>query len=327
MGQQILNLSGQSRILLDEDLLASSFDRTSRYFIVSQIIKNLIKEKNKKVLDVGGLGSILPRLVKQKVNILDVDENDDPNYIQGNAMNSDVQDGSFDAVVTCDTLEHIPSKERMRFIQELIRISKDYVIICAPFDQSGVAEAEDDMNRLYGRLSGRDHRWLKEHIEIGIPSVSETEKVLRNAKVNYVKFGHTDVQSWRCLIELNFLAECIESDSLRRHVAEINKMYNASLIYRDFSNTPYRLFYVISKNNAIKFDEVLPGDAKQILLEKVHEVYADITCQTGLELMKKREITAKYEELERYKDSLKKELDNIHASKTWRLLKRIMPSS
>jgi len=95
-----------------------------------------------------------------------------------NARGLPFADAQFDFVLAMDVVEHVPPAARERFIRELVRVSRGWVILSAPC--GGQAQAYDA--RLYGWLrarTGTDHRWLREHLELGLPEAAELEGMIR----------------------------------------------------------------------------------------------------------------------------------------------------
>ena len=82
-----------------------------------------------RVLDVGGYPGTLRHFLSEdnfELSVLDVVPDDDsiPGYMQGSGMELPFGDGSFDVIFSLDTLEHIPGRERDRFLAELKRVAR-----------------------------------------------------------------------------------------------------------------------------------------------------------------------------------------------------------
>ena len=54
------------------------------------------------------------------------------------------KDNSFDVAVSCDTLEHIPKKDRLTFINEMARVCRKGVVLCAPLGTAEQKGGPDD---------------------------------------------------------------------------------------------------------------------------------------------------------------------------------------
>jgi len=82
------------------------------------------------------------------------------------------KDKSFDVVVSCHVLEHIPVKDRDVFLDQLCAKAKKSVILHNPFKVDGVDETE----RLQLHIDIIDAWWAKEHLECSLPSVESIKE-------------------------------------------------------------------------------------------------------------------------------------------------------
>lgn len=117
------------------------------------------------ILDVGGgqgqLASFLPAsasycLVEPTVN-----------GISGTSL--PFPDHSFDYVVSCHVLEHIPVEDRMLFLDQLLSKSKRGVILLNPFHVEGTYV--DERLKLFIEITGAE--WAKEHLACSLPKVQD----------------------------------------------------------------------------------------------------------------------------------------------------------
>lgn len=123
------------------------------------------------VLDVGGQTGVLARFCTQApVIALNVDTSGDVRYA-GEVFPFGSR--AFDAVVSLDTLEHLPRKLRMSFVSECIRVAKTFVLIAAPVGTPAHAAYEERIDGLYYRVYGVFNRWLHEHIFYGLPTATD----------------------------------------------------------------------------------------------------------------------------------------------------------
>ena len=78
------------------------------------------------------------------------------------------QSGSFDCTVCMDTLEHIESSDRNRFLRELMRVTRRRMYIGCPMGSQ--AEKEDKALQQYYRAQrGESFPFLDEHVANGLP--------------------------------------------------------------------------------------------------------------------------------------------------------------
>lgn len=155
----------------NEDIYALPIDQYSRQKWAS-IIAEELREKGSvlKIIDVGGYkGKTALFQERDKVTICDLFDVNEEGYVKGDGNKLPFSDEEFDIVMSFDTYEHVPRQKRERFISELIRVSKEGVVLAAPFDTSkrSVSKAEVELNNYYVKLYNAEHRWLKEHIDYG----------------------------------------------------------------------------------------------------------------------------------------------------------------
>jgi hypothetical protein len=87
-------------------------------------------------------------------------------------------DGSFDFVLSMDMLEHVPAGARGEILRELIRVTREWLMVTVPCGE--VARQYDARLRQWLKTRmGMDHPWLREHVEIGLPDAEEIEVEIR----------------------------------------------------------------------------------------------------------------------------------------------------
>lgn len=278
-----LNLDGPL-LKIPNSISSASFDYVSRYQIIAEIITRYFgasKVSKLEVLDVGGLGSILDQLIPVDTTILDNEVEEDSNTQtrgDGSHMQS-IDDSSFDVVVTSDTLEHIPPKDRKSFVQELVRVSKELVIICAPFGDHGAAKEELKVQGFYTGFSGSPHRWLQEHADYGLPTEKEIVSYIPKSAASSTVVNHSNLNLWRQLMSINLLASDINNPSIHKSVEEINRLYNDQHLFNDFTENSYRTFIVISKSKEIiykKPKEAATSSNNFQIYEKIGNFYSEV---------------------------------------------------
>jgi len=160
-------------------------DTYERHSIISSILS-----ESKSVLDVGGNASIAQMFLSDcKVISINIDNSGDIRY-DGKVL--PFADNTFDAVVSIDVLEHVHPFNRKFLIEEIFRVAKKDVIFCFPLGTQIHRDIEIELNNLWRQVFGKDHRFLKEHIENGLPSLSEIKEII--CEKNYELFFCGDVR-------------------------------------------------------------------------------------------------------------------------------------
>ncbi|HUT61205.1 MAG TPA: class I SAM-dependent methyltransferase [Phycisphaerae bacterium] len=123
------------------------------------------------ILDIGGLrGGLAHFLPRAKVFTLNVDLNGDVVY-GGKVFPFGAN--TFDSVVSLDTLEHISSRRRGRFVEECIRVTRCRILVAAPLATPGHEAYEARLDALHTEVHGRWDRMLHEHVLNGLPTEAD----------------------------------------------------------------------------------------------------------------------------------------------------------
>lgn len=233
------------------------FDQYQRYRVVQAAVRRL-RDGLKgplSVLDLGGHAystdgsrTVLPIrlcLPEDDTFVLDVQACDAPRYVRGSGTGIPFASDSFDVVVTCDTLEHIPSGERDSFVEELLRVSRDYLILIAPFYQDVTRLAEEILDQFVSKTLGVTHPALREHLDLGLPGREELEDYLKRSDLAFVDFPSGYVYSWLTMMIVKHYLFSIP-DSLEMHNM-IDAFYNGYFARGDERSPGYRHVFIISK--------------------------------------------------------------------------------
>jgi len=295
------------------------FDLFTRNFIITSVINSYYKNNNAKitVLDVGGKNGRLKEFLDESkfdVVVLDIDpEPDVREYVVGDARVLPFKPKSFDVVVSSELLEHIPPEDRMKVIKNMIEVGKDLVILAAPFYSKEVEEAEIRANEFFKKFFGKDHPWLKEHIENGLPREEDIEEFVKKKGLNFIKIQTNNINNW-LLMQLFIFSAYIFGIPPER-VSEVYRYYNENFLeLGDFLPPTYRKIYVIGKYiPEIDFGEsYLDVNKYQKLLELISNAVAR-TIQDKDRHIKNFEalLNQKTTEIENIQGELQKLLDDV----------------
>jgi len=110
----------------------------NEYIFLSYLnqIKEVLKTKPKKVLEIGvGNGTVRDYLKKNKVKVttLDINKGLKPDKLGDvRSLSKYFKENSFDTVLCAEVLEHIPFKDFEKTIEEIQKVTKDYLILSLP---------------------------------------------------------------------------------------------------------------------------------------------------------------------------------------------------
>lgn len=146
------------------------YDVYERHAVIARLLQRGLEDAPGAVLDVGGHAGLLSRYLDRTV--LAVNPDFGGHVVAGGAA-LPLADNAAPAVVSLDTLEHLPGDERPALIREALRVARRMVIVAAPLGTSPHSAAERTLEELYRRVNGYAHPYLAEHVAYGLPTVED----------------------------------------------------------------------------------------------------------------------------------------------------------
>jgi len=238
--------------LIFDDYFFNRWSNVDNYWRYYPVVKYINKSKYQVVCEVGCGKEGLAGYLNKKIFGVDIDFWGRPSKlvipIKGSATNLPFRDNTFDVIVSIDLLEHIPREERGRVIGELLRVSKQCVILGCPCgDKSTYYEKK--LNHIHKKLYGTEHKWLSEHVQNGLPYIDEIESYLKEFNCRYTKIKNVNngiwyISSYIDLIMSKFLITkfllILKNIALAKFIPIVN-----------FGDT-YRTIYFIDKKGGLK---------------------------------------------------------------------------
>lgn len=176
-----------------------NLDSALRY---APVVERIEKSKWKKypVLEIGSGGSGISDYFNGQVIGVDTDfartgtkKNQNIQHIKSSVLKLPFKEGSFYQVICLDTLEHIRGSNRRKAIGEMLRVTKSGGHIFLGFPSGAKSmKVESLINYFYRRTHGKDHSWLLEHKENGLPRVEDVLQILKEfgIKGNQINISH-----------------------------------------------------------------------------------------------------------------------------------------
>jgi SAM-dependent methyltransferase len=113
---------------------SSAYDTKERFCSYWHQIHEIIQLKPGEVLEIGTGNGFVSKFLKERgVNILtfDIDSKLKPDFV-GSALYLPFQNKSFDVIVCCEVLEHLPYEDACKTLSEIGRVTRHSVILSLP---------------------------------------------------------------------------------------------------------------------------------------------------------------------------------------------------
>lgn len=241
----------------DERLKSLPFDLYQRYRVLRRAGPLFATPDSRlRVLDVGGSTPVLwdgfrslarEMLPESQAIVVDTAQAGGlDSYLRASAAKLPFPDGSFDLVCSFDVLEHLRPEERLPAIREMLRVTRDGLLLAFPFDSPVNRAAEKivtDYVALYFRTSIPP---LAEHARFGLPDRSEVEEFLSGEGHPAASFNHGNSDVWQLMMLTQQSLRLSGCDNL---VESLNLRFNLEPCENDWAEPAYRAYFLISKRN------------------------------------------------------------------------------
>lgn len=217
------------------DLIGINHNQYFRFkTLSSEIYKNTSSLSEKPtILDIGGgngqLASFIPDynycLVEPTVNGI-------------NGLKLPFENESFDLVVSCHVLEHIPITEREKFLDQLLSKSKKGIVLLNPIHIEQTLPEE----RMQLFIDITNASWAKEHLECSLPTVDSIKEYAKRRNLNCHYTPNGTLTTSMALVFFDYLSAYIDKDKYKKINEFFNTKYHDILDSDEFPNAG--LFYL-----------------------------------------------------------------------------------
>jgi len=217
-----------------------------RYLPVVHILK---EAGARKVLEVGsGDLGLTPYSKDFELTGLDRSfqgENPLMTQVTGSATGIPFDERSFDAVISVDSLEHVPPDEREQAVREILRTAHSLAVIAVP-SGSG-AEAQDRfLAERYLQVRGEEYPFFQDHLKYGLPREDELEQMITRALKGLGRRGSVTLYKNANLRLRTFLMKgWISRNRFYYNLAVLGLMPLAGLLRRLNHGSCYRVIAVV----------------------------------------------------------------------------------
>jgi Methyltransferase domain len=229
------------------------FDQYQRYRLTSDLVQAIdaASRSTASVLDVGGshldfwgrphrpIALFLPG---RRTVTLDVTPNPLPGYLRGRGDALPFRDRAFDVVSSVDVLEHVPPRARAEVVRQAMRTASRAVILAAPFASAEVDRAEALVSGFIERVCGYVQGQLREHRELGWPTLCETVAVIEDAGWTARVFGYGSVWRWTLMMIDKHAVQAIAGSRMLQ--LQLDRAYNQERFAEDRTPPCYRHFII-----------------------------------------------------------------------------------
>ena len=204
---------------------------------------------NDTVLDVGGELNHLSQFCSPKAIVV-------ANLTSGDVLITKdklpFKDKEFSVVCAIDVFEHVPQNKRHFFLEELLRVARDRVLLSFPVGTKRHIEYEFQIQKwLLQRKLNVDY--LKEHLKFGLPTFNQIRDLTKSLKPQIHYSGNLEIN--KLLFRVHVFDPKIKVLRKIIHYLKLiiyfltNPLLYAMLAQRKYSEDVVRAYIIIEKKN------------------------------------------------------------------------------
>lgn len=206
-------------------LLDMDHNRYFRFRTLAEHILSLYPGHDMSVLDVGGGDGALSLFMPSASYVLA-----EPSVNGISGADLPFAEKSFDVVVACHVLEHVPGKDRIRFLDMLASRAEKHVLLLNPFSQPDGDERE--RLNLVVELTGA--LWAKEHLACPLPALEEVQRYASKRGLGFRAWPNGNLYTSLAMVFLEYYAGVAgEGSAIKRINAFFNGQYADRLTSAD----------------------------------------------------------------------------------------------
>jgi Methyltransferase domain len=238
------------------DLKTLPFDQYGRYRIIADAldVARAAIGRPLTVLDVGGYVrnlrdiELLPAqlfLPADQVTVVDLPASTLPGYVQGDGRGLAFADQSFDFVISCDTLEHVPSADRAGFWGELLRVARLGLLLIAPHASPEAVAAEQIVLQFIQAELGHTQLQLAEHAAYGLPDGDVNAALLEQLGLRQRSFPSGYLHAWLAMMIARHAHPVVGDVDLTE---QLDAYYTSFFGAQDRCAPAYRRLWIVEKS-------------------------------------------------------------------------------